>query len=61
MKLWLGHANESLTYRYAEQLRKDVDLRQHWAAKVGLGFQLPDSICATVQPETENVSKEVAA
>ena len=61
VKLWLGHANETITDRYAQQLRQDVDLRQHWATKVGLGFQLPAPICATVQLAAENVSEEVAA
>ena len=37
IKLWLGHAQD-LTDRYAAQLRNDVEYRQEWAERVGLGF-----------------------
>jgi integrase len=39
-KLWLGHADSSITDGYARQLREDVSFRQEWAEKCGLGFQL---------------------
>jgi integrase len=63
VKLWLGHANENITDVYAEQLKKNVDLRQHWAVKAGLGFDLPTSplVVQRVQPNTENVPEHVAA
>ncbi len=43
-KFWMGHANKDVTDKYAEQLKKeDVEYRQEWTAKVGLGFDLsPD-------------------
>jgi integrase len=39
-KLWLGHADSSITDGYARQLREDVSFRQEWVEKCGLGFQL---------------------
>lgn len=39
-KLWLGHADSSVTDGYARQLREDVSFRQEWAEKCGLGFEL---------------------
>jgi integrase len=48
IKLWLGHA-QSLTDRYALQLRDDVAYRQEWAERVGLGF-----VCDTC--DTRNVA-----
>jgi integrase len=41
-KLWLGHADSSITDGYARQLREDIPFRQEWAEKCGLGFQLPE-------------------
>lgn len=40
-KLWLGHANKTITDRYSEQLKEDVDWRKEEAEKAGLGFALP--------------------
>ena len=42
-KLWAGHANRDVTDRYAAQLHEDVEYRQEWATKVGLGFTLGPS------------------
>jgi len=39
-KFWIGHANKDVTDKYAEQLQEDVDYRQEWAEKVGLGFEV---------------------
>ena len=39
-KLWLGHADSSITDGYARQLREDVSFRREWAEKCGLGFEL---------------------
>jgi len=41
-KLWLGHANKTVTDKYAEQLKEDVEWRKEVAEKTGLGFALPD-------------------
>jgi integrase len=40
-KLWMGHANKSVTDKYAEQLKEDVEWRKEVAEKTGLGFSLP--------------------
>jgi integrase len=42
-KFWIGHANKDITDRYAEQLQEDVEYRQEWASKIGLGFNLEAS------------------
>lgn len=40
LRFWVGHDRENITDRYAEQLLQDVQFRQGWAQRVGLGFQL---------------------
>jgi integrase len=40
VRLWLGHAGNSVTDLYALQLREDVPFRREWADKCGLGFEL---------------------
>lgn len=40
-KFWIGHANKDITDKYSEQLKDDVEYRQEWAEKVGLGFDVP--------------------
>ena len=42
-KFWIGHANKDVTDEYAEQLKQDVEYRQVWVEKVGLGFTLGPS------------------
>jgi hypothetical protein len=37
----MGHANKSVTDKYAEQLREDVQWRKEVAEKIGLGLSLP--------------------
>ena len=51
---WLGHENPDMSSRYAKQLTEDMEFRQEWTKKVGLGFVFPDGsnteegpICAT--------------
>jgi hypothetical protein len=39
-KFWLGHANKSVTDKYSEQLKQDVDWRKAEAERIGLGFSL---------------------
>jgi integrase len=39
---WLGHDNPDLSARYAKQLTEDMEFRQEWAEKVGLGFDLTE-------------------
>jgi integrase len=39
---WLGHDNPDMSSRYAKQLTEDVEFRQDWTKRVGLGFELPE-------------------
>jgi len=40
IRLWLGHAAQSVTDRYAQGLSEDEAWRQRWAETVGVGFAL---------------------
>lgn len=40
--LWMGHANQEMSGRYGKQLLDNVRWRQECAAKMGLGFALPE-------------------
>lgn len=40
-KFWLGHANQDVTDKYAEQLKDDIAYRRQWTRKAGLGFVVP--------------------
>ena len=57
---WLGHDNPDMSSRYAKQLTEDVEFRQEWVGKVGLGFVMPEVSdtqtglsCATCATNTE--------
>jgi integrase len=39
---WMGHASGEMAGRYGKQLLDNVRWRQECAAKVGLGFMLPE-------------------
>jgi integrase len=39
-KFWLGHANKSVTDKYSEQLKQDVEWRKAEAERIVLGFSL---------------------
>jgi hypothetical protein len=39
---WMAHDNSDMSSRYAKQLTEDVEFRQEWAEKVGLGFVMPE-------------------
>jgi len=39
---WLGHDNPDMSSRYAKQLTEDMEFRQEWTEKVGLGFVMPE-------------------
>jgi integrase len=43
---WLGHDNPDMSSRYGKQLTEDMEFRQEWAEKVGLGFILSDGSAA---------------
>jgi hypothetical protein len=40
----MGHSNPSMGDRYGKQLVEDVNYRQDQIKKVGLGFELPESL-----------------
>lgn len=63
---WMGHENSDMSSRYGKQLTEDVEFRQQWAEKVGLGFQLPDlsdvvANCATCATNSVELECNVAA
>jgi hypothetical protein len=39
---WMAHDNSDMSSRYAKQLTEDMEFRQEWTKKVGLGFELPE-------------------
>ena len=63
---WMGHENSDMSSRYGKQLTEEVEFRQQWARKVGLGFEPPSASepgseldCATCA--TNTVGQTVAA
>ena len=48
-RFWLGHANRTVGDDYS-MLKKNVKFRKQIADKIGVGFELPDSISAPVVP-----------
>ena len=43
--------------KYAEQLQEDVDYRQEWAEKVGLGFEVgTNGTSSNMVPMKQNVA-----
>lgn len=48
-RFWLGHANQSVGDDYS-MLKRNVKFRKQIADKIGVGFELPDSIAAPVVP-----------
>ena len=47
---WIGHDNPDMFSRYAKQLTEDMEFRQEWAEKVGLGFVLPEVSDTEMRP-----------
>jgi integrase len=61
-KLWIGHANKSVSDKYAEQLKEDVEWRKEVAEQTGLGFSLPILPVGQLgQPSELNVEAAKAA
>ena len=48
-RFWLGHANRTVGDYYS-MLKKNVTFRKQIADKIGVGFELPESISAPVVP-----------
>jgi integrase len=56
-RLWLGHANQSITDLYAEGLQRDAAWRREWCEKAGLGFSLGlHGLQSVVQMKSENAA-----
>jgi integrase len=57
IRLWLGHAGNSMTDTYAKGLATDINWRQEWANRVGLGFAFGlHRVTNCVQPESSKVA-----
>jgi hypothetical protein len=56
-RFWLGHANRTVGDDYS-MLKKNEKFRKQIADKIGVGFQLPDSVSSSVVP---NVPKTTVA
>ena len=54
-RFWLGHANRTVGDDYS-MLKKNVNFRKQIAAKIGVGFELPDSIAPSVVPSVPKVA-----
>jgi integrase len=59
-KLWLGHADSSVTDGYARQIREDVSFRSEWSERVGLGFELPEVVHVGPPMATEMAAENAA-
>jgi hypothetical protein len=51
-KFWLGHENSDISDEYAEQLLEDIERRQEVAARIGLGFKIPEPSFVPNAPKT---------
>jgi integrase len=54
-RFWLGHANRTIGDDYS-MLKKNVKFRKQIAEKIGVGFELPDSIWAPVVPNVPKMT-----
>jgi integrase len=48
VKLWLGHAETSITDGYSK-IKNDAAFRQRETERVGIGFEIPQSVSRTVR------------
>jgi hypothetical protein len=58
-RFWLGHANRTVGDDYS-MLKKNVKFRKQIADKIGVGFELPNSILASVVPHVPKMAVEQA-
>jgi integrase len=56
-RFWLGHANQTVGDNYF-MLKRNVKFRTEIADKIGAGFELPNSICASVVPNVPKMAVE---
>jgi integrase len=47
---WMGHENDDVASRYGQQLVRNRKFRAEWAAKVGLGYDIPTASTADPAP-----------
>ena len=60
-KFWLGHENSDITDEYAEQLLDDIERRQEVAARIGLGFEVPEPSSVPNVPKTPELQAAAVA
>ena len=58
-RFWLGHANRTVGDDYS-MLKKNVKFRKQIVDRIGIGFELPDSISASVGPNVPKITVEQA-
>jgi hypothetical protein len=58
-RFWLGHANRTVGDDYS-MLKKNVIFRKQIAERIGVGFDLPDSISSSVVPHVPKIVVEQA-
>jgi len=60
-KFWLGHENPDISDDYAEQLLEDIERRQEVAARIGLGFEIPEASFVPKVPKTPELEAVAVA
>jgi hypothetical protein len=60
-KFWLGHENPDISDEYAEQLLEDIEYRQEVAARVGIGFEIPEPSFVPNVPNSPELEAAVVA
>ena len=58
-RFWFGHANRTVGDVYS-MLKKNIKFRKQIADKIGVGFELPNSIWASVVPNVPKMAVEQA-
>jgi hypothetical protein len=58
-RFWLGHANRTVGDDYS-MLKKNVQFRKKIADRIGVGFELPDSISSSVVPNVPKMTVDEA-
>ena len=58
-RFWLGHANRTVGDNYS-MLKKNIKFRKEIADNIGVGFELPNSIWASVVPNVPKMAIEQA-
>jgi hypothetical protein len=56
---WIGHAPRHVSDQYSA-LKEDVEFREVWAEKVGLGFELPTGLLESKSSQLDPIDPEKA-